>query len=136
MNSKIIIIGCGKMGAALMRRIKDSGGYRIEGVEKSESRASEVSGDLGVDIFTDVSAASEGDIYIIAVKPQDMGKTVRSLKEVLKNTHERKIVISIAAGITTDYLRKNINREGCSVIRVMPNTPAMRGEGVTRQGGY
>ena len=67
------------------------------------------------------------DIILIAVKPQDVDSVVLTMK----NTGVKsKLVISIAAGITTSYLEKYLGRES-RVIRTMPNMPAMIGEGMT-----
>ena len=70
-------------------------------------------------------AVKGADIVILAVKPQDMGTVLSELSPVIDN---KKVVISIAAGITTGFIEGHL-REGVRVIRAMPNTPALIGEG-------
>jgi pyrroline-5-carboxylate reductase len=69
-------------------------------------------------------AAEFGDIIILAVKPQTMKSAVSSL-----SLHPKKIIFSIAAGITISAL-ENIFKEN-PVVRIMPNNPALIGEGIS-----
>jgi pyrroline-5-carboxylate reductase len=71
------------------------------------------------------SAVKDADIIILAVKPQNMAKT---LQEISSAVDKSKLVISIAAGITTKFVEKSLSK-GIRVVRVMPNTPALVGEG-------
>lgn len=66
------------------------------------------------------------DLIILAVKPQQLAEVLAELR-VWGN--ERKIVVSIAAGIPISYLQKNL--PGCQIIRAMPNNPALVGAGIT-----
>jgi pyrroline-5-carboxylate reductase len=70
-------------------------------------------------------AVKGADIIILAVKPQNMAIT---LKEISLAIDKSKIVISIAAGITTKFIEGSLTK-GVRVVRVMPNTPALVGEG-------
>lgn len=63
--------------------------------------------------------ANSSDIIILAVKPQVIG----SVLELLSNS--KKIIVSIAAGITLDYLTEKLPL--ATVVRVMPNTPSLVG---------
>jgi len=65
------------------------------------------------------------DIIILAVKPQNMAATLQEIKPAINKS---KLVISIAAGITTNFIEKYLVK-GVRVVRVMPNTPALVGEG-------
>lgn len=71
---------------------------------------------------------SHADIVVLAVKPQIMPHVARSLKDVIQKV--KPVVISIAAGITSKdidaWLGSNV-----AVVRTMPNTPALVGEGAT-----
>jgi len=64
---------------------------------------------------------------IIAVKPNAYSVLLDEIVDAITPHH---ILISIAAGVATDYIKKRI-RNKCRVIRVMPNTPAMVGEGMS-----
>lgn len=66
------------------------------------------------------------DIIILATKPQQVSVALASLKQEFFG----KCLISIAAGITTETLKQYVTND-CAIIRSMPNTPALVGEGIT-----
>ncbi len=66
------------------------------------------------------------DVIILATKPQQITQALDNLKQEFIG----KCLISIAAGITTDKLQKMVAND-CAVIRAMPNTPALIGEGMS-----
>ncbi len=66
-------------------------------------------------------------IIIIAVKPNAFDNL---LDDISKDITDRHILVSIAAGISTEYIKSKINNR-CKVVRVMPNTPALVGEGMS-----
>ena len=70
-------------------------------------------------------AVKKSDIVIFAIKPQGIKCVLRELKPDLKN----KLIISIAAAIKIDYIKKAAGAK--RIIRVMPNTPALAGYGIT-----
>ncbi|HYA12574.1 MAG TPA: pyrroline-5-carboxylate reductase [Thermodesulfovibrionales bacterium] len=70
--------------------------------------------------------ASNCDIIILAVKPQDMGSV---LEELFDAVSEDKTVVSIAAGITLTFLLSRLKTK--KIVRVMPNTPALIQEGMS-----
>lgn len=67
----------------------------------------------------------DADVIILAVKPQQIPEAVGDLKSQYRN---RSLLISIAAGITTGRLEREIGGEP-RVVRAMPNTPALVGAG-------
>lgn len=67
------------------------------------------------------------DIIVLAVKPQNYSEVIR---EIAKAADMGKTFVSIAAGITIDFVRKGLELE-CPVVRVMPNTPLLVGKGAT-----
>jgi pyrroline-5-carboxylate reductase len=66
------------------------------------------------------------DLILLAVKPQNMDEVVKEIRDLL---HEEHLVVSIAAGIGLNWLCDNLQSR--RVIRVMPNTPALVGEGMS-----
>jgi len=83
-------------------------------------------GKYGVSVTEDnLKAVKSADIIILAVKPQSMREVLEPLKEAVDGT---KLVISIAAGIPVGFIEGCLEK-GPRVIRVMPNTPALVGEG-------
>lgn len=72
-----------------------------------------------------VELVKKVDVVILAVKPQDIIEALNGIKGNLKN----KLIISIAAGITTEYIEKILGPQ--ELIRVMPNMPAKIGAAMT-----
>jgi len=70
-------------------------------------------------------AVKFADIIILAVKPQNIGEV---LEEISGDIDKTKLIVSIAAGIPTKFIEGYL-KKGIHVIRVMPNTPALIGEG-------
>jgi len=65
---------------------------------------------------------------VLAVKPQIMAHVCRSLKDVVQEL--KPVVVSIAAGITSGDINSWLGGN-VAVVRTMPNTPALVGEGAT-----
>jgi pyrroline-5-carboxylate reductase len=98
--------------------------------------------DLGVKTTTsNLEAASAADVLIIAVKPQVAKTVCRELaasdawsSSSASSSSRLPLLVSIAAGITSDSLKKwSTTPDGAAppVVRVMPNTPALVGEGAS-----
>ncbi|MCF8054025.1 MAG: pyrroline-5-carboxylate reductase [Deltaproteobacteria bacterium] len=122
------LIGCGKMGRALLSGTE---GLFTEGhVLVSDIIAENREAALlyqGVSIReNNASLVAACNAVILAVKPQAMQNVLNEISPF----SEGKIIISIAAGITIDFLESHLS-PGARVIRAMPNTPAMVGEGMT-----
>ena len=76
---------------------------------------------------SDVELAEMCDMIVLAVKPHFMAEVIEHIREELNG----KAVISIAAGWTVEQLTSALESSGATCLRVMPNTPAMVGEGMT-----
>ena len=135
MKRPIGIIGCGNMGSAL-----------IDGILTKHFRtASELlvwDSDVrkrkqAVRAFKVREARSNADLVsrvqtvLIAVKPQQMAEV---LAEIKPHIHKSPILISIAAGIPISWIKRHVGTD-VHVIRVMPNTPALIGQGVSAIAG-
>ncbi|EQC39337.1 pyrroline-5-carboxylate reductase [Saprolegnia diclina VS20] len=68
------------------------------------------------------------DVVIVAVKPQVLKQAV--FEDLKKYLDPNALVISIVAGVTIDAYKKELGPDTC-IVRSMPNTPAMIGEGIT-----
>ncbi|MEM1537408.1 MAG: pyrroline-5-carboxylate reductase [Candidatus Nezhaarchaeales archaeon] len=122
---KVAVIGLGKMGTALALGLHKSGKYEVLASTLHPEKHKEVE-ELGVRILpSNVEAARNGEVVIIAVKPVQVKGVVEEVKEAVKG----KLVISIAAAITIDFLESLIPE--ARVIRAMPNLAAMVREAVT-----
>lgn len=129
MDLKFGILGFGNMGSAIAE------GALLQGVVKAGNvyvynrslPAMDKARDLG---FNTVGSEDElwkaSDVVLLAVKPQFMEEALNNIDE----TDETKAVISVAAGLTTERLRAMMPGP-VRILRTMPNTPVMVGEGVT-----
>jgi len=122
---KVAIIGAGKMGEAIISGLLKSGEYKpqdIQAFEIIESRSNYISQKYNVKCVGDArKAASFADIAIVAVKPGDVKKALEQMVPAMKTG---KVAVSIAAGITLDFLRKYLPKD-VPVVRVMPNLACM-----------
>lgn len=122
---KIALIGAGKMGEAIISGLLKSGEYKPQDIqifEIIESRSRYIGQTYRVKSAENVKeAATFADVIIIAVKPGDVKNALEQIAPVMKTG---KIVVSIAAGVTLEFLRKHLPKN-VSVIRVMPNMACM-----------
>ena len=80
----------------------------------------------GFSVASNIAEAMQADIIVLAVKPQNYADV---LADVSGMDLGGKILISIAAGISTEYIESKVGK--CAVVRTMPNTPLLIGKGVT-----
>ncbi|MBN1365825.1 MAG: pyrroline-5-carboxylate reductase [Syntrophaceae bacterium] len=128
-GKKVAIIGGGKMGSIIARGLtthKIIPANNIIITDIDTDRLKFLSSSLKLKVSRDNEKAVKcADIIILAVKPQNMAAT---LKEISTAVNKSKVIISIAAGITTGFIEKSL-KKGVRIVRVMPNTPALAGEG-------
>ncbi len=124
----VAIFGAGVMGETLLSGLLRAGrpADRLVITERREDRAAELTEKYGVRALSNTEAAALADTLVLVVKPQDMGAL---LEEISEHVHEGNLVVSLAAGITTDFLESRLP-EGRPVVRVMPNTPALVDQGM------
>ena len=129
--SKIGFIGAGNMAEALIRGLIKSGIYTKKNIlisDVSKSRESYVSKSYGVSKCKDnITLAAQSDITVLSVKPGTVGLVVKEIERVIS---PNKILVSIAAGISTSSI-KNALGKNIKIVRVMPNTPALVLEGAS-----
>jgi pyrroline-5-carboxylate reductase len=122
------IFGAGVMGETLLSGLVRSG-RDIGDIVVTERRpevAEHLKDKYGVQVLDNATAAETADVLVLVVKPQDMHGLVG---EIRRHVAPGNLVVSLAAGITTDFLESRLP-EGSSVVRVMPNTPALVDEGM------
>lgn len=129
MNKKIAIIGFGHMGGAIVRGAISSGiltAGDITVAEKLPANAKKAA-ELGLATVETASAAVENaDMVILAVKPSDLADAAAEIKGSLA---ENAVIVSICAGKRLKTL-EDLFGDRRAIIRVMPNTPALVGEGM------
>jgi pyrroline-5-carboxylate reductase len=119
---KIGFIGLGNMAAAIINGAVAGGYDRADfvGTDISPQKADS----LGIEKFSSAKAlVSACDIIFIAVKPDNLDSLYDEISEIAAG----KAFISIVAGKSTAQISSRL--EGARVLRVMPNTPLMVGEG-------
>ena len=123
-------VGSGNMAEALIKGIIAAGVCKPENVFISDIRAERLdylAKEYGVQKADDnAGLAAKVDILVLSVKPQNMTEALQSIKDAVKPDT---LVISIAAGIKTANIAAVLG--DIAIVRVMPNTPALIGEGAS-----
>jgi pyrroline-5-carboxylate reductase len=134
--NRIAILGSGSMGTAILSGLLASGfpAEKVTITTKSAASAAKLADELGVNAVSlekqataNQDAVVGADVILVAVKP---AYVVEVLKDAANKIHENTLVISVAAGITTESMEAVIP-ESVAVVRSMPNTPAIVGRAVT-----
>jgi pyrroline-5-carboxylate reductase len=121
------VIGAGMMGEAMLAGLLRAG-HPVDSVlvgERRPERAAELTEKYGVRVVDNVGAAA-ADAVVLVVKPQDVPAV---LAEIGSSLRPGQLLISLAAGITIAAL-EGLVPAGVAVVRVMPNTPALVGQGM------
>ncbi|MGB6220571.1 pyrroline-5-carboxylate reductase [Haloferula sp.] len=124
------VIGCGKMGSALIGgaiRAKAVAASQIIGFDPfpaAREAFTKTTGAPSSDTLADLSGC---DTFLLATKPQQAAEALDSLKA---SGVRDALLVSIAAGLTIDWLEKH-SPDGFRIIRTMPNTPALVGKGAS-----
>jgi pyrroline-5-carboxylate reductase len=128
---RLSFIGGGKMAEALVRGLLDSGVYtrgQIEVGEPDGRRRDLLQKTYGIRVAEDnLRVVSRADVCLLAVKPQEMASV---LEEIGPHLSAQVLVISIAAGISTPWIRERSGRAR-KIVRAMPNAAALVGESAT-----
>jgi pyrroline-5-carboxylate reductase len=124
-------IGSGNMATAIIKGILNKGIYSAEDIyasDISEKAVERVAGELGIKTSTDnVDVVKNSDILVLAVKPQFYEAAINSVKEFIR---DEQVIISIAPGKTLEWVTQCFGKD-IKLVRIMPNTPALVGEGMT-----
>ena len=130
--NKIGFIGSGKMAGAIIKGLIKSGFTSVDNITATQAEKEgleEKSKNLGgVKIILDnIELVKWADVVFIAVKPNQVLGVLEEIKQFITS---EKLVVSIAAGVNTIKLAANLP-QNTRIIRVMPNTPALVGEGMS-----
>ncbi len=131
LGKTIAFLGAGNMAEALVKgllraHVADPG--EIICSDRAEERGPELIERYAIQFTrSNLEAAQRADIVVLSVKPQIMNKL---LDEVAPALNDRKLVISIAAGVPIAAIERKVGH-GVRIVRTMPNTPALVGAGAT-----
>ena len=133
--ARIAIIGGGSMGEALLAGILRAGRAAEDVVvsERVSDRADYLASTYSVRVVPLEQALEGAEFVILAVKPGDVESVVGRIAAAANGAERggvEQVLISVAAGKTTAFFESRLPA-GSPVIRVMPNTPALVGEGVS-----
>lgn len=124
-------IGSGKMAGAIIKGLLESGFISQENLLATQAESegvSEKSKELGIKIILDnKELVKKSDIVFIATKPSQVSEVLAEISSIINS---EKLIVSIAAGVKIEKIEALLPSR-TRVIRVMPNTPALLGEGMT-----
>lgn len=126
--SAIGVIGAGVMGEALISALL-SAGVSPEFItisEKREERATELVDKYGIVVEPLEANVSKAQVLLLVVKPQDISTVLTEIKGLI---HSETLVVSFVAGKRIEFISSLLGGKN-PVIRVMPNTPTLVGEGM------
>lgn len=128
---KIGFIGLGNMAAAMIGGMLRKGLVQPEdilGSAKTAKTAERIKNQYGIDTCTDNrTVARQADYLFLAVKPNLLPEIIGEIKEEVQADT---VIVSIAAGRTMEWIENEFGGE-IKLVRCMPNTPALVGEGCT-----
>jgi pyrroline-5-carboxylate reductase len=124
-------IGAGRMATALVHGMLRAGIAPAGSITASDPLSAarqRVADETGIKVFeSSQTVIEQSDVIILAVKPQSMNQVFAELRPSIGPSH---LVVSVAAGITIGSIVQGLG-PNARVIRVMPNTPALVGEGAS-----
>lgn len=129
-NKRIGFIGCGNMGSTMVKGILKQKLFTRNNVylcDQDKQKLAALKEETGVTVLCPVAAlVKKADIIVLAVKPKDFAAVLRhSAGQVAA----KKVVITIAAGISTEHIESILGR--VPVVRVMPNLAVVVASGMS-----
>lgn len=136
MFSSVGMIGIGNMGSAVAKAIAAKGcGCKLLLANRTEDKAAALAAQLpGASVVDNAQIARNCDLIFLAVKPQMMQDMLSALQSVLAARTDRFVLVTMAAGLTCEKIQA-LAGGNYPVIRMMPNTPAAIGVGMTQYCG-
>lgn len=131
MSASLMLVGCGKMGGAMLAGWLDRGTdpKDVIVIEPHAPAAEAVRSSFGVEVIEDAGALPDGttpDVIVFAVKPQ----TLPDMIDAYAGLAQGAVSLSIAAGKPIAFFENAFGAEA-AIVRTMPNTPAAVGRGIT-----
>jgi pyrroline-5-carboxylate reductase len=131
LEQRIGLIGAGQMATALAQGFVKAGltsAERLLASDPDEAARQRFGGTIGAATTADNAAvAAKSDVLFLAVKPQQLSAVAAALRGKIST---ERLVVSIAAGVRLKSLSEWLG-PGLRIVRVMPNTPCLVGEGAS-----
>ncbi len=129
---KLGFISLGNMASAMIGGIIKKGAVTCQdiiGADKSQAGCEKAAASFGITACTDnLTVAKQADILVLAVKPIFLPEVLEEIKDAVR---EETVIVSIVAGKSIAYITEYLGGKERKIIRCMPNTPALVGEGCT-----
>lgn len=131
MNYKVGFIGSGNIATAIISGVIKSGYLKPKEIcisDLDKVKTAELESEYGVvAVDSNADAVKNSDVIVLSIKPHIYAPVLQGIKDYVTDD---KSFVTIAAGISIDYVKKQLDRN-VRVVRVMPNTPVLVGEGMT-----
>lgn len=127
---KVGFIGAGNMGGTLAKiAIGTCGGQSVFVSSSSMEKARAFSDGNGCIAMRNGALAERSDMIFLGVKPQKMAEVFEEIAPYLANRYDHFVLVTMAAGLTCKKITE-LSGGDYPVIRIMPNTPSLVGQGV------
>lgn len=130
-NTHLSLLGFGNMGQAIVKGLLRKNIFlpaQIFVFDPAEDKQQDAK-NIGIQVVTHIEdLLNTSHILLIAVKPQMIPS---ALQPLLPTLGKDVLIISIAAGISINYYKNLLGKLDLRIVRTMPNTPALVGEGIT-----
>lgn len=131
MDVRLGFVGTGNMGSALLRSIVGANFLPVDNIsmfDVNTEKLEQLKKETGINYMASAQELVEwSDIVILAVKPNIL-KTV--LEDLKPKVDLKKVIVSFAVGIPISFYEDILGKDR-KIVRTMPNTPALVGEGMT-----
>ncbi len=133
MEHKVGFIGCGNMARAIMGGLLYSELLKPADVivsARTDQTLHYIQDTYSVRVTKDnKEVAQQANILFLAVKPDDYATIIEEVKEQINK--EKTIIVTIAAGLTIEWVQNKFGASDLKVVRTMPNTPSLVRQGMT-----
>lgn len=131
MNYKVGFIGCGNMASAIIGGLISNTDIKAEEIiaaDASQTAIDKTADKQHINVTTDnCHVAANSEVLFLSVKPQFYEPVIAQIKDVLPSNQ---VIVTIAPGKTLKWLSERLGNN-VRIVRTMPNTPALVGEGIT-----
>ncbi|MFY9287637.1 MAG: pyrroline-5-carboxylate reductase [Alphaproteobacteria bacterium] len=124
-DTKLLLVGCGKMGGAILQRIASSATTYVVEPNSPPAELQKLPSITWVTSFDKIDASFKPDIIVLAIKPQHVSTTLPNYA-----SYKESVLLSILAGTSLATLEK-LWGTSRAIVRSMPNLSASIGEGMS-----
>ena len=126
---KIAVIGTGNMGSAIVRALcRSAGAENVYIANRTPKKAAALAEELGCRACeSNAACAADADFVFLGVKPAGIAQLIA---EIAPGLYEESVIVSMAAGVTGEAMRRALGGRGNPIVRILPNTPCAIGKGL------